>query len=454
MRWLKASALLFSCGGLAACGATGGSPSSAPPVSASTQPAIDAIVEQHYAGSWGVALGIYKNGSPLFVHGYGLRDRGLPDAFAGHDFWNVAQPDMLFKLPRGMFPPDENTVFDLASVSKEFTAGAILLLQQDGKLSVSDPVSKYFPSFPNGNAISLLYLLQHRSGVADYNSFGESPDFSGAYNTFLANGQSDYQPIVEQLATLPLQLQPGTGYYYSNSDYLLLGMIVASESGEPLSAFLQQRIFGPLGMAHTHQGYPPPPVTDVALGYEDDGSGPRRSWQPNLAWLAGCGGMTSTVADLEAWDQAVRHPGIFTQDSLTQMFTQSPIPLPYGTYADGWFVSSLDGHPYVWHDGKITGFQTMNATFPSDGIDIIVLTNSGSGLDPYYIIPQLFPAALSLAGAVPSFSLTSGTLPTTSGPSVTRHGGPQSSPSWSSTEGRRSVEDGPQGTAGLARWHP
>jgi D-alanyl-D-alanine carboxypeptidase len=398
-RRLKAIALLLTCPALAACGTTGSSPRSEPSVPASNEPAIDAIVQESYAGSWGVELAIYKNGSPLFVHGYGLRDRGLPEAFAGQSFWNIEQPDMLFNLPRGMFPPDANTVFDLASVSKEFTAGAILLLQQDGKLSVNDPVSKYFPSFPDGSAISLLYLLQHRSGLADYNTFGASPDFLSTYNAFLASGQNDYQPIVDHLATLPLQLTPGTGYLYSNSDYLLLGMIVARVSGEPLGTFLQHRIFGPLGMTHTQQGYPSPPVTDLALGYEDDGGGPRRSWQWNLTWLAGCGGMTSTVGDIEEWDQSVRHPGIFTADSLTQMFAKSPISLPYGTYADGWFVSSLDGHPYIWHDGALGGFQTMNATFPSDGIDIIVLTNDGSGLDPYYIIPKLLPVALSLGGA-------------------------------------------------------
>jgi hypothetical protein len=127
--------------------------------------------------------------------------------------------------------------------------------------------------------------------------------------------------------------------------------------------------------------------------------------------------MTSTVGDIEVWDQAVGHPGIFTPDSLTEMFAKSPIALPYGTYADGWFISSLDGHPYIWHDGQVNGFQTMNATFPSDGIDIIGLTNDGSGLDPYYIIPQLFPAALSLLGVLPSSSLTNGARFTPGGPS-------------------------------------
>ncbi|MBC5824729.1 MAG: beta-lactamase family protein [Candidatus Eremiobacteraeota bacterium] len=399
-RTVKVAALTAICvAALSGCQGSSGLPGPAvsPSPPSSKQSAIDAIVEQNYAGSWGVELGIYKNGRPLYVQGYGWRDRGLPDSFGGHDFWGVTQPDKLFNLPRGKFAPDANTIFDLASISKEFTAGAILLLQQDGKLSVNDPLSKFFPAFPNGNAIPLLYLLQHRSGLVDYNSFGQYPDFSGAYTAFVAGGQTNYQPIVDTLATFPLKFAPGSAYDYSNSNYLLLGIIVAQVSGEPLGTFLQQRIFGPLGMSQTHQSFSPPPQTDVALGYANYGAGAQRTWQPNLQWLAGPGGLTSTVGDLEKWDRAVRSPGIFTQAALSQMFAPSPYPQSYGTYADGWFISSLSGHLYIWHDGALTGYQTMNATFPNDGIDIIVLTDDGSGLDPYYMIPQLFQQALTLA---------------------------------------------------------
>ena len=291
---------------------------------------------------------------------------------------------------------DAGTVFNLGSVSKPFTAGAVLLLQQDGKLSVTDPLSKYFPSFPRGSDIALIHLLQHRSGLVEYNSFGSPPDFTDAYQAFVSSGQTNLQPAIDRLAAFPLKFEPGTQYDYTNSNYLLLAAIVAQVSGEPLGAFLEERVFIPLGMTQTHQGYPPPPVADVALGYRDDGAGPVRTWQWNLDWLAGAGGMTSTVADLEKWDQAVRGAGVFTQSSLTQMFTPGPFATDAGAYADGWFVSSLDRHRYVWHDGALGGFQTINATFPDDGIDIIVLTNSGTSLGPYPAIPQLFATALAL----------------------------------------------------------
>jgi len=395
----KAIALLVACAALTGCGGSGGS--SAPSIPQTTPApgsgtAFDNVIRQSYAGGWGVELAVYKNGALVYAQGYGLRDRGLPDTFAYADIWHVPQPETLYNLPRGQFAPDANTVFDLASVSKEFTAGAILLLQQDGKLSVNDPLSKYFPGFPNGDAISLLYLLQHRSGLVDYNNFGDYPDFSGAYSAFMASGQTDYQPIVDRLSTFPLNFAPGTQYEYSNTNYLLLGMIVAKVSGVPFGTFVQQRIFGPLAMTQTHQGNPPPPVTDIALGYLTNAGAAYRAWQWNLTWLAGAGGLTSTVGDLEKWDRAVRAPGIFTAASLAQMFAPSPIAAPYGSYAGGWIVSTLGGHPYVWHDGEVGGFQTINATFPNDGIDIIILTNDGiNGFAPYNAIPQLFPIALS-----------------------------------------------------------
>jgi len=400
LRQLVASVLIIClCTGLFACG--GGGNSSPMPSNSGGSPgtgaaAIDALIAQNYPGGWGVEVAIFRNGIPIFERGYGLRDRGLPDTFAPVDIWGVQQPDQLFGLTRGAFAPDANTIFDLASVSKEFTAGAILLLQQDGKLSVSDPLSKYFPTFPNGGAITLTNLLHHNSGLVDYNNFGDSPDFTSAYNAFMASGQTNYQPTVDQLATFPLDFAPGTNFEYSNTNYLLLGIVVAKVSGQTLRTFLQQRIFGPLAMTQTQQGQPVAPVTDLALGYRAPSGPIVRAWQWNLDWLAGPGGMTSTVGDLEKWDVAVRAPGIFTQASLNQMFAPGPFPQSVGAYADGWFIATLNGHQYIWHDGAIGGYQTMNATFPSDGLDIIILTNDGTGLDPYFIVPQLFTIAQSL----------------------------------------------------------
>jgi CubicO group peptidase (beta-lactamase class C family) len=394
-----AIALLVACFGLVACGGGGSSSAVSPPMQQATGPPgaspFDAIIAQNYPGAWGVELAVYRNGALLYAQGYGLRDRGLPDTYGHGSFWGVPPPETVLGLPRGQFAPDANTIYELASVSKEFTAGAILLLQQDGKLSVDDPVSKYFPSFPNGNAIALRNLLQHSSGLVDYNNFGDYPDFTDAYHAFVANGQTDYTPIVDRLATFPLDFLPGTAFEYSNTNYLLLAMIAAKVSGQPLGTFLGQRIFGPLGMTHTQQGFPAGKVTDFALGYETWNGAIDRAVQWNLPWLAGCGGLSSTVGDLELWDRAVRQPGIFTSASLTQMFAPGPFPQSFGTYAFGWIINTLNGHRYIYHDGAFGGFQTINATFPDDNIEIILLTNEGTGTLPYAVIPALFNTALT-----------------------------------------------------------
>ncbi len=239
-----------------------------------------------------------------------------------------------------------------------------------------------------------VYLLQQRSGLEDYTV---NPAFGTAYRQFLASGNTDYQAIVNMMASFPLHFTPGSQYEYDNSNYLLLGLIVAMVSGEPFGTFVQQRILAPLAMTQTTQGLPPPPQTDIALGYGDFGGTPQRMWQANLAWTLGAGGLVSTVGDLEKWDQAVRHLGIFTAASLAQMFTPNGFPQSFGTYAEGWVIATLDGHRYIWHDGELDGYMTMNATFPDDGIDIIILTNRDLANGPYFIVPAIFPVALTLS---------------------------------------------------------
>jgi CubicO group peptidase (beta-lactamase class C family) len=255
--------------------------------------------------------------------------------------------------------------------------------------------------------IPLFCLLQHRTGFVDYNGGSGDVSVGAAYAAFMASGQKNYGTIVGHFVELPnefvrnpAQYPPGTYYYYSNTDYLLLGMIVARVSRENLGDFLQQRIFGPLGMTATHQGYPPAPIDDFSLGYQPEGGSVYRAWQWNLNWLAGPGGLTATPADIEKWDLAVRTPGgIFTKESLKGMFTTNPLS---EDYADGWVVTKLDGHRFIWHNGEVGGFETMNATFPNDGIDIVILTNDGTDAPgrygygfPYDFVPPLLPIVLA-----------------------------------------------------------
>ncbi len=345
--------------------------------------AIENIVRRANVKRAGIALGIFKNGQPLFRKGFGFRDRGLPEFFTGDDLFEVEQTDQLLKLTRGRFEPDEDTVFSLASVSKEFTAGAILLLQQQNKLSVKDKLSKYFPRFPKGDKISLLDLVHHTSGITDYNFF---PRFSKPYAAFQASGS--YDAITKALAAQPLQFEPGSKYQYSNSNYLLLGMIVHKVSRQSLADFLRDHIFTPLRMTNTRNGYGASDK-NVALGYTLDGKKVTRTYAWNLQWLAGPGGLTSTVNDLAKWDHAVSKPGLFTKESLDLMF--SPNRVDGSNYAFGWVVDTMNGHKYVWHNGEVGGFHAINATFPDESLAIIILANN-DGFVPEDLIRPLFEA--------------------------------------------------------------
>jgi len=345
--------------------------------------AIENIVRRANTKRAGVALGIFKDGQPLFKRGFGFRDRGLPESFSGDDLFEVQQTDQLLQLTRGRFEPDEDTVYSLASVSKEFTAGAILLLQQQNKLSVKDKLSKYFPRFPKGDKISLLDLVHHTSGITDYNSF---PLFSEPYAKFQASGS--YDVIEKALEGQRLLFEPGSKYQYSNSNYLLLGMIVHKVSHQSLADFLHDHIFAPLHMTNTRNGYGASDQ-NVALGYTRDGTKITRTYAWNLQWLAGPGGLTSTVNDLAKWDFAVSRPGLFTKESLEQMFTPSRVD--GSNYAFGWVVDTMNGHKYVWHNGEVGGFHTINATFPDESLAIIILTNN-DGFVPEDLIRPLFEA--------------------------------------------------------------
>lgn len=329
---------------------------------------IDAIIADINPLDFGISVAVYKRHRRLFAKGYGWRDRGLPESFTGTDYFGVEQLDHRLDLSRAQVRPNIDTIYDMGSVSKQFTAGCILLLHQRRRLDVHDPLTAYFPASDRWNGITLLDLLHHESGIPDYNYF---PQFSEPYAKFMDSGQSDYSPIVTKLESLPLLFPPGSKYKYSNSNYLLLGLIVAKVSGASYARFLDRHILGRFGMCDTKQGYPRRGSTDVALGYLPDDSTVYRAYQWNLPWLQGAGGLTSTARDIGRWDWAVQHPGLFRRDTLRLMFTPR-----LGSYACGWVVTTHKEEPYVWHNGSVGGYHTMNALFPDHHVAVVLLSNN------------------------------------------------------------------------------
>ena len=284
---------------------------------------------------------VAKDGKPVFRKAYGLADRE----------WNVANTP--------------ETRFRLGSITKQFTATAILQLAEQGKLSVDDPISKYYPAAPAAWApITLKHLLTHTSGIPSYTAI---PGF------FAQQARLDKTPdeIIALTRDKPLDFPPGSKYAYDNTGYILLGYVVEKVSGQPYAAYLQDHIFTPLGMKDT--GYD---VSDTVLPRRASGYSVAGGKAKNAAFLAmslpyAAGSLYSTVDDLLIWDQALHSGKAIKPASVAAMFTD------YGfKYGFGQSIRVQKDGRRIWgHNGGINGFSTQINHLPDEGLTVIVLAN-------------------------------------------------------------------------------
>ncbi len=315
----------------------------------------------------GAAVLVLRNGQTVFQHGYGVTDL------------------------RSLRPIDEHTDFRLASVTKQFTAMAVMLLVHDRKLNYETRLTDVFPDFPEyGRSISIRNLLNHTSGLLDYESLMPK------------NASADAQiQDAEVLGLLKRQATtkfvPGTRWDYSNSGYVLLGEIVARISGRPFREFLRERIFAPLKMDGTvayQKGVNA--VQNRAFGH----SRTKGAWQetdqsPTSATL-GDGGVYSSLADQARWDRALREHTLLPESEMLAGTT--PVAVPNGSvvgpdgspaaYGFGWFLNPYRGHDRMWHYGETIGFRTAIQRFRADELTIIILCNR-SDLNPTALALQI-----------------------------------------------------------------
>lgn len=314
---------------------------------ASRQAAVDAVFADIRPGEPGVAVGIYQHGKLVLSRGYGSAD-----------------------LDHGVaLTPD--TVFNLASVSKQFTAFSIALLARDGKIDLQADMRKYLPGMPDlGAKITVSDLVHHLSGLRDYMALA------------MLSGHDDESLLRQRQAIALLQAQralshpPGTRYEYSNSGYAVLAEIVAAASGKPFGEFMQERIFRPLGMTHTRlhdslnqiePGY--------AVGYEqtDDGKWHRAVYN---RVTQGPGNVLSTVGDLVKWIGNFANPAVGDAALVSKL--AEPAALRDGTpvnYGFGLSKQTMIGHRTIQHTGGISGFSTVVVYFPDDDFGVVVLAN-------------------------------------------------------------------------------
>jgi CubicO group peptidase (beta-lactamase class C family) len=262
--------------------------------------------------------------------------------------------------------------YQIASNSKQFTAMALLMLEDEGKLDLDDPVSKYLPGISGGDRIKLRQLLSHTSGLQDF----WPQDYS-----FAAMGKpTTPQGIVDRWAKKPLDFQPGDQWQYSNTGYVVAGMIAEKVSGEPLVEYLTKRIFKPLGMTSvidqddaTGPAFP--------TGYGRYALGPVRVVTPPAhGWLYAAGELSMTAGDLAKWDIARINRSLVPADDWAAQ--ETPVALNDGKntgYGLGVFIRDSGGRKAITHTGEAVGFLSSNAVYPDDRAAIVVLTNSWSG---------------------------------------------------------------------------
>ncbi|WP_277968527.1 serine hydrolase domain-containing protein [Sphingomonas echinoides] len=284
--------------------------------------------------------------------------------------------------------------YQIASVSKQFTAAAILLLQREGKLSLDDHVSKYVSGITNGDTITIRQLLSHTSGLRDY--WPQDYSFKAMATPVTP------QQIVDRWAKTPLDFKPGTQWQYSNTGYVVAGMIVEKVSGKPLLDFLKARIFKPLGVTVYDQDLAVGP--GFPQGYGRAALGPVRPVQPPArGWLYAAGELAMSARALATWDVArLDHTVLAPEDWATQ---ETPVKLADGStsgYGLGVSVGTPDGRRTIEHSGEAVGFLSENIVYPDQKAAIVVLTNTWSSNAYQTIAQKLAGIVLSPAATDPA----------------------------------------------------
>ena len=271
------------------------------------------------------------------------------------------------------------TNFRLASVSKQFAAACILLLMEEGKLQLDDPVARWLPSLPPATReVTLRHLLTHTSGLIDYEDVIPPSMTQQLHDadvlTLLAGQNRTYFP-------------PGSAYRYSNSAYVLLGLIVEQVSGQPFTDFLGERIFRPLGMSNTVAHVERRTViSQRAFGYTYENGRWTRTDQSQTSATLGDGGIYSSIDDLAKWDAALYDGRLLRPESLAMAFAPATATDdPAVEYGFGWRITGET----LWHSGESTGFRNVLVRYPKRRLTVIVLSNRND--------PEPYRLALAIA---------------------------------------------------------
>jgi CubicO group peptidase (beta-lactamase class C family) len=313
----------------------------------------------------GVSLAVCSDGKIVKASGYGLANVELD------------------------VPATPETIFQTGSVGKQFTSMAVMMLVEEGKIGLEDKITKYIPEAPAAwKDVTVRHLLTHTSGIADY---GGEEDTMGKG---VINFRKDYteEELVQAFAKMPMDFAPGEKWSYSNTGYVLLGVIIHRATGKFYGDFLQERVFEPLEMRSTRIISEADIVPHRSSGYRlVKGELKNQEWvSPTLNTTAD-GALYTNVLDLAKWDAALYTTKLVKQTSLDEIWT--PVKLNSGKtypYGFGWALGGKEGHGVVMHDGAWQGFTMSIARFVDDRLTVIVMTNlDENNSDPDKIVKEV-----------------------------------------------------------------
>ena len=275
-------------------------------------------------------------------------------------------------------PAIAESVYEVASLTKQFVAVAVMLLQRDGKVLLDQPITRYLADAPAAwEKITVRHLLTHTSGIPDFDDAGPGLDSRRDYSE---------EELVRLAGGLPPKFAPGARWSYSNTGYVLLGILVHRVSGKPYGDFLRERVFTPLHMGSTRVLSDTDLLAFRASGYWlDEGLLKNQEWVSSTTCGTGDGGLVSTVIDLARWDAAIQSGALLPPAAWQSVFT--PVTLNSGKtfpYGFGWFVREQGGHPYYEHSGHLQGYASHILRFPRARVSVVVLANLAQA-DPWEI---------------------------------------------------------------------
>lgn len=327
------------------------------------------LVDQFRPGETGCAVLVAKEGQVIYRKSFGMADLEL----------NVPmRPEMVFRI---------------GSVTKQFTAIAILQLMEQGKLSLQDEITKYIPDYPmQGHSITIEHLLTHTSGIKSYTNV---PAYEEMMRTDMTPGE-----VIEKIKTLPMEFAPGTRWNYNNSGYFLLGYIIEKVSGMKYAEYLQENLFSPHGMTSTLYGDDTRIVMNRASGYQPGESGPVNADYLSMTLPYAAGSIMSTVDDLYKWNRALLGYKLVKKETLEKAWSSYRLADGKDTrYGYGWFMSDIHGSPTIEHGGGINGYLTASIYLPREDVFVALFSNS-NGKNPEFSAIRL--AALAIGKPVPT----------------------------------------------------